>query len=293
MMPCGGTSPLHCRRFVYGYSLDGSDFPCYFLWPHRTQDNNFWLLESQTHRYVDLSLADFLQPLGVPGVQHFYDAFGLYAEISIRTAALEAFQLQEGDLTSDLLVSAEAAIVRGWTDHKEQPVDQNAPEADLRNVPIDVISVNASEVDSESSYGEDSSDGCDSDASSYEDSSGGQPPASEVSDQHSMLEHAYQAAYNAFHVQQDGTLQGGNATLNLMEIFPPQSPLAKMTLPLKFCVHRLDRIIAGYLMEVNATHQDPDQCRKSANVFAKTLTVRVAKYLAELIASLLRPVLYH
>ena len=26
---------------------------------------------------------------------------------------------------------------------------------------------------------------------------------------------------NAFHVQQDGTLQGGDATLNLMEIFPP------------------------------------------------------------------------
>ena len=53
-----------------------------------TGENTFWLLESQTHRYVDLSLADFLQPLGV---QHFYDAFGLNAEISIRTAALEAF----------------------------------------------------------------------------------------------------------------------------------------------------------------------------------------------------------
>ena len=64
MMPCVGKSPLHCRRFVYGYRLDGSDFPCYFLWPHRAQENNFWLLESQTHRYVDLSLADFLQPLG-------------------------------------------------------------------------------------------------------------------------------------------------------------------------------------------------------------------------------------
>ena len=33
----------------------------------------------------------------------------------------------------------------------EQPIDQNAPEADLRNVPSDVISVDASELDSESS----------------------------------------------------------------------------------------------------------------------------------------------
>ncbi len=110
MMPCVGKSPFHCRRFVYGYSLDGSDFPCYFLSPHRTQENNFWLLESQTHRYVDLSLADFLQPLGI---RHFYDACSLNAEVSIRTAALDAFQFQESDLSSDLLVSADAACLVG------------------------------------------------------------------------------------------------------------------------------------------------------------------------------------
>ena len=77
MMPCTGVSslgksPLHCKRFVYGYSLDDSDFPCYFLWPHRTQEDNFWLLEFQTRRYVDLSGADFLQALGI---RHFYDAW--------------------------------------------------------------------------------------------------------------------------------------------------------------------------------------------------------------------------
>ena len=58
-------------------------------------------------------------------------------------------------------------------------------------------------------------------------------------------------------------------------------------------MQRLDRLIAGYLMEVIATHQDPDQCRKSISSFARTLTVRVAMYLAKLIASLFRPVLYH
>ena len=36
--------------------------------------------ESQTDRYVDLSLAEFLRPLGI---RHFYDAFSLHAEISI------------------------------------------------------------------------------------------------------------------------------------------------------------------------------------------------------------------
>ena len=102
----------------------------------------------------------------------------------------------------------------GWADHKEQPVDQNAPEADIRNVPLDVISVSTSEVDSDSSHGDDSSYDSDSDTSSSTDSSGSEPPASEVSDQHSMLEHAYNAAFDAFHVQQDRTLQGGDATLN-------------------------------------------------------------------------------
>ena len=76
------------------------------------------------------------------------------------------FHLQEGDLSNDLLVSAEAAIARGWNDHMEQPIDQNAPETDLRNVPMDIISVNSSEVDSESSGGDESSDGKGDDTSS-------------------------------------------------------------------------------------------------------------------------------
>ena len=183
--------PLHCRRFVYGYSLDGSDFPCYFLWPRRTPGDSFGLLESQTHRYVDLSQAGFLRPLAI---RHFYDAFSLHAEVSIRAAAIDAFQFQPSDVSSDLVISSEAAVARGWAEHQEQPVDQNASEADRRNVPDDVISVSASEVDSASSQGDDSSY-----ASYSGESSDTEPPVSEVSDQHSMLEHAYSVAKDAFH----------------------------------------------------------------------------------------------
>ena len=46
-------------------------------------------------------------------------------------------------------------------------------------------------------------------------------------------------------------------------------------------------------MELMATHSDPSKCRKQISSFAKTLTVRVATYLAKEIASLFRPVLYH
>ena len=91
-----------------------------------------FLLESQTHRYVALDQAGFLHPLGL---RHFYDGFSLRAGISIRAAALVAFGFQEHELSSDLILSQAAVVARGWADHQEQPVDQNAPEADRRNVP--------------------------------------------------------------------------------------------------------------------------------------------------------------
>ena len=101
LSPKPGKTPLHGRRFVYGYSLDGSDFPCYLLWPKRTPTGSFCLLESQTQWYVDIEHAGFLHPLGL---RHFYDRFSLRAEVSIRLPALEAFQLQEEEEVSPDLV---------------------------------------------------------------------------------------------------------------------------------------------------------------------------------------------
>ena len=74
-------------------------------------------------------------------------------------------------MSSDLNISDAAAIARGWAEHREQPVDQLAPEADRRNVPDDVISVSDGEVDSASSHGDDSSNASSSYASYSEGSS--------------------------------------------------------------------------------------------------------------------------
>ena len=156
-------------------SLDGSDFPCYLLWPLRTQTGSYCLLESQTRRLVDLEHAAFLHPLGL---RHFYDAFSLRAEVSIRSAALAAFQLQEEDLSSDLVLSVAAAAARGWANHQEQPVGQNAPEADRRNVPDEVISVDDSEVDSDSSHGGESRYESGSYTSNTDSSTDSEPPVS-------------------------------------------------------------------------------------------------------------------
>ena len=109
----------------------------------------------------------------------------------------------------------------------------------------------------------------------------------------SMLEQAYHTVKNVLRVTREGELVGGELSLNVLESLPPHWPLAKLTLRLKFGVQRLDRLVAGYLMELRATRSNVYQCRKEISSFAKVLMVRVATYLAKLIASLLQPVLYH
>ena len=160
------------------------------------------------------------------GLRHFYDGFSLRAEVSKRIPALEAFQLQEEDISPDLVLSLAAVAARGWGGHQEEPVDHNAPEADRRNVPDDVISVSDGEVDQESSLGEESSYACDSSASEGKESSDSEPAMSEVSDQYSMLEHAYQSVRNVFSTTSEGKLVGGDGSLNQLESLPGHWPLA-------------------------------------------------------------------
>ena len=52
-------------RFVYGYSTDGSDFPCLLLWPERSSDGRFCLVDSLTSRYFDLESAAILRQLAL------------------------------------------------------------------------------------------------------------------------------------------------------------------------------------------------------------------------------------
>ena len=166
------------------------------------------------------------------------------------------------------MLSLAAVAARGWDGHQEQPVDHNAPEADRRNVPHDVVSVRDSKMDQESSLGEESSYACDSSASEGKDSSDSEPAMSEVSDQYSMLEHAYQSVRNVFSTTLEGKLVGGDGFLNQLESLPGHWPFAKLTLPLKFGVNRLDGLVVGYLIELRATHSDPSKCRRQISSFA-------------------------
>ena len=58
--PDGPEPPLRCRRFAYGYALDGSECPSYLVWPQR---------DGQSYVLLDTSTTDTL-PLLHGGREH-------------------------------------------------------------------------------------------------------------------------------------------------------------------------------------------------------------------------------
>ena len=93
-----------------------------------------------------------------------------------------------------------------------------------------MISVSDSEVDHDSSQGDESSCASGSSTSSGEDSSDSESAMSEVSNQYSMLDHAYQSVRDAFHITVEGRLIGGDSSLNQLESLPSHWQLAKLSL---------------------------------------------------------------
>ena len=95
----------HQVRFVYGYALDGSTYPCYCICPTRTDDRSFQLMDSTTGYISAISQTASIRPLGVA---HFYDAFSISHELdegpNFRHDALRAFALPDATISDDLKV---------------------------------------------------------------------------------------------------------------------------------------------------------------------------------------------
>ena len=52
-------------RYVFAYAMDGTDLPCYILWPIRTEDNSFWCLDAWKGDWVQLDRCGFMAPVGI------------------------------------------------------------------------------------------------------------------------------------------------------------------------------------------------------------------------------------
>ena len=87
-------------------------------------------------------------------------------------------------------------------------------------------------------------------------------------------------------------VEGGEPTINMMEVFRSKRLLARITLPLKRFVERMDRSMAGCCMEL-LTHLNFEDGFPSLAKTAKNLTLGMAGYLGKEIASRFCSILSH
>lgn len=278
MMPTGSNIPPRCRRFIFGYALDFSEFPCYLLWPSRDQ-GRYWLLDSMINHCFPLESETFFRPLNIA---HFYDAFALEPKANLRQAAKALFQLEDAELTSDLRITDGAVRRKGWGQHPEQPHAPPAKSTRRNRVPRGVISLvkgeeSADVPDSDSSTSSSSdSDSTESDASQE---GSARTPLMDDIEQYDLMQAAYtEVQQSCLKVQ-----SWGLARLGVLETVPRRWPLARLTVPLQKCVDHLDRILAGCCWEVGLTRKNPDASVASLREVAQSLTVLLAGLLAEFV----------
>ena len=288
--PDGPEPPLRCRRFAYGYALDGSEYPSYLVWPQR-DGQSYTLLDTSTTDTLPLN-HDFFRPLGM---EHFYDSFALGSEISVRREALHLFGLRADELLPDLHITRDGVLRIGLGAHQEHRVNHVARATDRTKVSADVIQLAAHEVDTAPEQAVSDGDASDSEGSeSASDSDQNDPPSSLVADaeQYELMQIAYAAVGKDFTGQED-LIGSEYGKLQKLEMVPERWPLARLSFSLQTCVDHLDRVLAGCCWEVQATRTTPSESLLSLHQVAKCLTMKLAVHLAKEVAAILRAVLTH
>ena len=85
-------------RYVFGYAMDGSDLPCYMLWPTRTVEQSFWCIDAWKGDWIRLDKCSFIAPMGI---EHFFDAFCLHPQRPWRAAACHALCIPSCQIAED------------------------------------------------------------------------------------------------------------------------------------------------------------------------------------------------
>ena len=82
-------------RYVFGYAMDGSDLPCYILWPTRTMEQSFWCMDAWKGDWVQLDKCSFIAPF------NFFDAFCFNPQRLWRAAACQALGIPSCHVAED------------------------------------------------------------------------------------------------------------------------------------------------------------------------------------------------
>ena len=254
--PDGPEPPLRCRRFAYGYALDGSECPSYLVWPQR-DGHSYVLLDTSTNDTLRLN-RDFFRPLGM---EHFYDSFALESQISVRREAMRLFGLREDELMPDLHITRDGVLRIRLGAHQEHEVNHVARATDRTKVSPAVIQLASHEEDTAPPQDMSEGDASDSDGSeSASDSQQNDPPSSLVADaeQYELMQRAYAAVGEDF-TGKDDLIGAKYSKLLRLEMVPERWPLARLSFSLQTCVDHLDRVLAGCCWEVQATRLTPSE----------------------------------
>ena len=288
--PDGPKPPLRCRRFAYGYALDGSECPSYLVWPQR-EGHSYALLDTFANDTLPLN-QEFFRPLGM---EHFYDSFALESQISVRWEALRLFGLREDELLPDMHITRDGVLRIRLGAHQEHQVNHEARATDRTKVSAAVIQLASHEEDPAPPQDMSEGDGSDSDGSeSASDSEQNDPPSSLVADaeQYELMQRAYAAVGTNF-TGKDDLIGAEYSKLLKLEMVPERWPLARLSFSLQTCVDHLDRVLAGCCWEVQVSRTTPSASLASLHEVAKCLTMKLAVHLAKEVAAILRAVLTH
>ena len=288
----------HQLRYVFGYAMDGSDLPCYILWPVRSPEQSFWCIDAWKGDWVRLDRCDHMAPLGI---EHFFDAFCFEAKRPWRTAACQALRIPSCRVAEDTHLEQLNETTFSLSPRRI-PVERKTPTV-KRDVDLDMESCQDHISDEDSGWSGVSDDSStDSECTDVEASS----IASDLD--------RFDTAYDAIRGLADGLynidlrrlprgttsedasgvlLEGGWEKLQDLAHLPRTWPLARLTIPLEGLSKQIDRLLEGYCLQILATNRDPEVHNGKVLQMASHLTWILAEYLADTLAWLMRSILEH
>ena len=299
---CWNTLPIPWKRnqeayelrYVFGYGMDGSDLPCYILWPTRTVEQFLWCIDAWKGDWVRLDKCSYMAPVGI---EHFFDSFCFDPQRPWRTAACQALGIPSCRVSEDT--------------HLEQ-LQENKFSLTPRRIPVErKASAEKSGVDQEMAGREESGSDAESGWSGVSDNSSTDSEctileASSVASDQDRFDTAYEAfrdladglytidltRYSRGVTSEDAAgvqLLNGQEKLQELVHLPRTWPL----IPLAGLSKQIDRLLEGYCFQILATNRDPDAHNGRVIQTATHLTWILAEYLADTIAWLLRSILDH
>ena len=285
-------------RYVFGYCLDDSDKPVYLIWPERTRNNGFWILDTARNQYHNLCQTVSICNLGL---EHFYAAFGLGCSRDLRTSSARAFGISINDISEDCSVlSGPAKGLRPLT-HGTPRETHILKRAKIEPKPIEEQPVE--EVKEESCQ-----DGSDTEDSSSSQSSSTTEADDIESDLECLEEHYYSDLRrytanleSAFSEQlnrqqlnnQEWDFCGGREGIQRFLTLPTTWPLARLMFPIRDLRKQMETLLQTYCFEIEVTCARATEQDKSVQRMALHLVQYLAVFLAETITGLLQRVLTH